>query len=96
MALTTYTSQNLGAGEYDRAKKGARFGILVSITLAELIGVGMYVFAPQLTSIFTPDAGGHRPRHAAGANDLRCSTACWPIRTPSPRSAAARARRSCP
>ena len=54
MALTTYTGQNLGAMQYDRAKKGARFGILVSITLAELIGVGMYVFAPQLISIFTP------------------------------------------
>ena len=27
---------------------------MVSITLAELIGVGMYVFAPQLISIFTP------------------------------------------
>ena len=54
MALTTYTGQNLGAMQYDRAKKGARFGILASITLAELIGVGMYVFAPQLVSIFTP------------------------------------------
>lgn len=54
MALTTYTGQNLGAMQYDRAKKGARFGILVSITLAELIGVGMYVFAPQLISVFTP------------------------------------------
>lgn len=31
--------------QYDRAKKGARFGILVSITLAELIGVGMYVLS---------------------------------------------------
>lgn len=27
MALTTYTSQNLGACEYSRAKKGARLGV---------------------------------------------------------------------
>ena len=39
MALTTFVSQNLGAKQYDRAKKGARFGILCSITIAELIGV---------------------------------------------------------
>ena len=53
MALTTYVSQNLGAGEYDRAKKGSRFGIITSLLLAELIGVLMYLFAPQLTAIFT-------------------------------------------
>ena len=68
MALTTYTGQNLGAMQYDRAKKGARFGILVSITLAELIGVGMYVFASAADLDFYADSGGHRPRHAAGAN----------------------------
>ena len=53
MALTTYVSQNLGAGEYGRAKKGSRFGIITSLLLAELIGVLMYLFAPQLTAIFT-------------------------------------------
>ena len=53
MSLTTYVSQNLGAGEYDRAKKGSRFGIITSLLLAELIGVLMYLFAPQLTAIFT-------------------------------------------
>ena len=42
MALTTFVSQNLGAKQYDRAKKGARFGILCSITIAELIGFVIY------------------------------------------------------
>ena len=37
MALTTFISQNLGAGKYDRVRKGARFGILCSITLAEIV-----------------------------------------------------------
>ena len=95
MALTTYTGQNLGAMQYDRAKKGARFGILVSITLAELIGVGMYVFAPQLISIFTPTPESS-PSARSRREPLRCSTACWPIPTPSPRSAAVRARLSYP
>ena len=36
LALTTFISQNLGAKEYDRAKKGAVFGVFCSITIAEL------------------------------------------------------------
>ena len=35
MALTTFIGQNLGARQYDRAKKGAAFGIVCSMTLAE-------------------------------------------------------------
>ena len=52
MALTTFISQNLGAGKKDRAKEGARFGILTSVILAELIGVLTYIFAPQLIGMF--------------------------------------------
>ena len=53
MALTTYTGQNLGAREYDRAKKGARFGILCAISIAELIGLALYILMPQLARLFT-------------------------------------------
>ena len=53
MALTTYTSQNLGACKYDRAKKGARFGIVCSMVIAELIGLAMYFFMPQLAGLFS-------------------------------------------
>ena len=53
MALTTYTGQNLGARQYDRAKKGARFGILCAITVAELIGLALYILMPQLARLFT-------------------------------------------
>lgn len=53
MALTTYTSQNLGACAYDRAKKGARFGIVCSMMIAELIGLAMYFFMPQLAGLFS-------------------------------------------
>lgn len=55
MALTTFVSQNLGAKQYDRAKKGARFGILCSITLAEIIGVCIYASAPYLIGMFNSD-----------------------------------------
>lgn len=55
MALTTFISQNLGARQYERAKKGARFGILCSIIIAELVGIAIYVFAPQLIAAFNSD-----------------------------------------
>ena len=52
MAITTYVSQNLGAGLYDRAKKGARFGIIAAVVSAELIGVIYYFGAEWLISLF--------------------------------------------
>ena len=55
MALTTFISQNLGARRYDRAKRGARFGILCSIFLAEVVGVCIYLAAPLLISAFNGD-----------------------------------------
>lgn len=53
MALTTFVSQNLGARQYDRAKKGTRFGIVCCIIMAELIGVGLILFKEPLMRFFT-------------------------------------------
>ena len=57
MALTTFISQNLGAKQYGRAKKGARFGILCSILTAELVGIFLYFTIPVLVRAFnrTPE-----------------------------------------
>ena len=55
MATTTFISQNLGAKQYDRAKKGARFGILSAVILAELVGIVIYLLAPQLIAMFDSD-----------------------------------------
>lgn len=52
MAITTFVSQNLGAGEKSRARIGARFGIITSVTLAELIGVAIYFASPYLIGLF--------------------------------------------
>lgn len=56
-ATTTFISQNLGAKQYGRAKKGARFGILSAVLLAETIGVGIYFLAPRLIGLFDQTAG---------------------------------------
>jgi len=57
MAATTFISQNLGAKQYDRAKKGARFSILAAVMMAEAIGLLYYIFAPQLIGLFDRTPG---------------------------------------
>lgn len=52
MATTTFVSQNLGAKQYARAKRGALFSILISVVLAEIIGGCFYIFAPRLIGLF--------------------------------------------
>ena len=52
MAVTTFVSQNLGAQQYDRAKKGARFSLVCSVIMAELVGVILIVFARPLMELF--------------------------------------------
>lgn len=52
MALTTFIGQNLGAGELDRARRGAGFGMRVTMVLAELIGVAVFMLAPWLIAAF--------------------------------------------
>ena len=55
ISITTFVGQNLGAKQYDRAKKGAKFGILCSISIAELIGITIYTAAPVLIAAFNRD-----------------------------------------
>ena len=55
MALTTFVSQNLGAKQYERAKQGARFGIVSVIVLAEMIGAALMFASPVLVRLFNSD-----------------------------------------
>lgn len=66
MAITTFVSQNLGAGKQDRAKKGARIGTSIAVVLAELIGITFFLFAPQLIGLFsnTPEVLAYGVRQA--------------------------------
>lgn len=56
MSIPTFVSQNLGAKLPNRARKGAAFSIVFSMILAELVGVFMYFFVPQLLRFFTDSA----------------------------------------
>lgn len=66
MVLPTFISQNLGAREYGRAKKGAAFGILSGVILAELVGVVLYAGAPYALKFFvdSQEAVGYGIIHA--------------------------------
>ena len=57
MALTTFISQNLGAQQYDRTRYGARFGIIVSVLMAEGIGLITFVCARPFIGAFVSDPG---------------------------------------
>lgn len=54
-ALTTFIGQNLGAKEYDRTKKGALFGTICGIGIAEVIGIAVFFFSPYLIAAFGGD-----------------------------------------
>jgi len=56
-AITTCISQNLGAGEHERAKQGARFGIIVCVALAQAIGLLEIILARPLIAVFNGDEG---------------------------------------
>ncbi len=56
MALTTFVSQNMGAGELDRVKKGSVIGSIIGVASAEIIGVICFVFAPIFLRMFSSEA----------------------------------------
>ena len=64
-AISTFVGQNLGAKKYDRVKKGVAFGAVCSCTMAEVIGILSYLFAPQLISFFndSPQVVEYGTRH---------------------------------
>ena len=52
MALSTFIGQNLGAGEHARARRGARFGLITSLLIAELIGLIIFRCAGPFIRFF--------------------------------------------
>ena len=55
MALTTFVSQNTGAGKHDRVRSGARFGLLCTAGILLVFGVIARFFAPDMIALFTAD-----------------------------------------
>jgi putative MATE family efflux protein len=53
---TTFTSQNLGAGQYKRIRKIYFNCIGVSMGIAAIFGVALLAFGPQILTVFTTDS----------------------------------------
>jgi putative MATE family efflux protein len=55
MAMSTFVSQNRGAGRIPRMKDGIRFGLWSAVISIEIIGLIFFLFAPQLIGAFSSD-----------------------------------------
>lgn len=55
LAVTTFAGQNFGAGKIDRLKQGVRASVWMSMAMAVVLSVLLFIFAHPLMSIFTPD-----------------------------------------
>ncbi len=55
MAITTFISQNLGAGNHERALKGSRFGIICAVVSAETLGLILWLTCPWIIPLFNDD-----------------------------------------
>jgi len=55
MAITTFISQNLGAGNHERALKGSRFGIICAVVSAETLGLILWLTCPWIIPLFNSD-----------------------------------------
>ena len=56
MAATTFVSQNIGAKQPERAARGARVAILLSLTVTAVVGAVIVAFAPASVRLFSQDA----------------------------------------
>jgi len=52
MAITTFVGQNIGAGEFERTKKGIRFGLGCTVISCIVLGGLLMVFAAPLIRLF--------------------------------------------
>lgn len=56
MAMSTFVSQNRGAGRFDRMKQGIRFGELMGVIVTEAIGLTLAITAPSTVRLFSQSA----------------------------------------
>lgn len=56
VAVSSFASQNLGAGLPDRVERGLREALKIAFSIAAVVAVLVFLFAPQLASIFNSDS----------------------------------------
>ena len=56
LASTTFVGQNLGIGKIDRAKRGVRIALALSLATAVILMIPVLLFAPSLVAFFNEKA----------------------------------------
>lgn len=65
-AVTTYTGQNYGAGQWDRIRKGIRWAVVISLITSVIIASVMILLGRPITMLFIST---ELPQQAAGAGE---------------------------
>lgn len=56
LAMTTYTGQNVGAGDMERVDKGCRQGLLLTVSITGFLSLLLFFFGKYPLMLFTPEA----------------------------------------
>ena len=57
-AITTYTAQNLGAGDFKRIKKGMRSAVIMALLTSVVVSLIMLIFGKPILSLFISSETG--------------------------------------
>lgn len=66
-AVTTYTGQNYGAGQWDRIRKGTGWAVIISLITSVVIGAVMILLGRPITMLFI---SSESPELAAAAGEV--------------------------
>ena len=90
MAATTFVSQNIGAGNEERAGRGTRITVLLSVSVTASIALLLYLFAAPATRLFPVARSGRiaeprnglssRGRNPAPSSAWRCTGSTTKVR----------------
>ena len=80
-SMATYSGQNLGAGKYDRIRRGLRTAAEIGLGLAVCIGALMFVFGSKFIGLFVsdPDPVVVTEGIRIGTTYLRFMAVCLPV-----------------
>lgn len=76
VAMATYTGQNMGAGRYDRVKKGVSAGFAICMVCSVITGAAVYLFGPYMMKIFASGESGQMIEY--GVEYLKISAWFYP------------------
>ena len=57
MAATSFVSQNIGAGQEERADRGTIISIMLTLAVTAVISTALFIFAAPSVNLFTDDPG---------------------------------------